>query len=155
MYPTLTCRTDILRMLDEITDVRTKILDRCAKLPAEKIADPVFPGTWTILKNLTHLAWAERFMVSFMKSRPGAAAKDAIPPEAEQELGAVRSALDEAHAEAIAFLKSHPEEVLSEKCVFGRNLVETTVGGLYFHIIEHEIGHRAFILHKLKKLETV
>jgi uncharacterized damage-inducible protein DinB len=59
--------------------------------------------------------------------------------------------LDEAHAGAIAFLKGNPEAVLAEGCLYSRQ-GEQTVGGVFFHLIEHEIHHRAFILHKLEKV---
>lgn len=153
MYPNLTCRDDILAMLDEMTEARLKILDACAKLTNEQLSDPVYPGTWSALKNLAHLASAELFMLAFIKSRPTAPSKEALPKEPPHELSAIRTALDEAHADAIAFLKANPESVLAEKCVFGRNLADQTVGGLYFHIVEHEIGHRAFVLNKLAKLQ--
>jgi uncharacterized damage-inducible protein DinB len=152
MYPNLTSRADILAMLDELTESRLKILGDCAELTPEQLADPVYPGTWSVLKNLAHLAWAELFMLAAVQSRPNPVVKERLPKEPPLELGALRTALDEANAAAIAFLKAHPESVLAEKCVFGRNQTEQTVGGLYFHIIEHEIGHRAFVLHKLAKL---
>ena len=154
MYPTLTHRDDLLKMLDEMIEARLKILDTCSQLTTEQLNDPVYPGTWNLLKNLAHLASSEGFMLAFVKSRPNPALKENFPREPSHELGAIRTALDEVHAEAIAFLKANPESVLAEKCVFGKNNVEQTVGGLYFHIIEHELGHRAFILHKLKKLQA-
>jgi uncharacterized damage-inducible protein DinB len=141
-------------MLDEITESRMKIIDTCAKLTKEQLNDSVYPGTWSVLKNLAHLAWAEQYILAFVKSRPSPAPKESLPKEAPLDLSAIRTALDEAHAEAIAFLKSNPESVLAEKCVYGRNVTERTVGGLYFHIVEHEIGHRAFVLHKLGKLAS-
>ena len=54
-------------------------------------------------------------MMASIKCRPAAPAKS-LPQEAPHELAAVRTALDEAHAEAIAFLKANPESVLTEKC---------------------------------------
>jgi len=153
MYPKLKNRADILEMLDEMTASRQKIIDICGKLTVEKLNDPVYAGTWSVLKNLAHMAWAELYMLAFIKSRPSAAPKESLPKEAPLEFAAIRTALDEAHAEAIAFLKANPESVLVEKCVFGRSLAEQTVGGLYFHIVEHEIGHRAFVMNKLGKLQ--
>jgi uncharacterized damage-inducible protein DinB len=152
MYPKLTNRSDVLEMLDEMLAFRRKMIDACTGLTVEQLNDPVYPGTWSVLKNLAHLASAESFMLAHIKSRPGAPPKESLPKEPPHELMAVRTALDEAHAETIAFLKANPESVLAEKCVFGRNLVEDTVGGLYFHIVEHEIGHRTFVMHKLAKL---
>jgi len=152
MYPKLTNRADVLEMLDEMLAFRRKMIDACTGLTIEELNDPVYPGTWSVLKNLAHLASSESFMLAYIKSRPGAAPKESLPKEPPHELLAARTALDEAHAEAIAFLKANAESVLVEKCVFGRNLVEETVGGLYFHIIEHEIGHRTFVMHKLAKL---
>jgi uncharacterized damage-inducible protein DinB len=52
----------------------------------------------------------------------------------------------------LAFLKDNPESVLQEKCLFSKH-GEQTVGGVLFHIIEHEIHHRAFIRHKMAKLK--
>ncbi len=152
MYPKLLCRDDILKMLDDLTIVRTKMLDLCEKLPPERLVDPVYSGTWSVLKNLAHLAFAELFMLAYIQARPQAPAKELLPKEPAHDLASIRIALDEAHAQTIAFLKANPESVLSENCVFGRNLSEQTVGGIYYHIIEHEIGHRTFTLHKLAKL---
>ena len=41
--------------------------------------------------------------------------------------------------------------MLKEKCLYSRR-GEQTVGGVLFHLVGHEIGHRAFVLHKLGKL---
>ena len=154
MYPNLTSRGDILLMLSEMISVRQKVLDVCSKLTAEQLSDPVYPGTWSVLKNLAHLAFAENVMLSSIKCRPNPLVRETLGPEPAHELAAVRTALDEVHAEAIAFLKTRPESVLAERCLFGRKNAEETVGGVYFHIIEHEIGHRAFVLHKLAKLQA-
>lgn len=153
VYPALENRADLLKMLDEMTQARKQILDSCAALTAEKLVDPVYTGTWSLLKNLTHLAWAEAFMMAWIDKRPGVLTKEEWPLEPALELPAVRKALDENHAAAIAFLKANPEAVLKEKCQFGRH-GEQTVGGVFFHIVEHEIGHRAFINHKLGKLKS-
>ncbi len=152
MYPSLTSQHDILQMLDELTQSRRKILQSCDTLSIQQLNDPVYPGTWNLLKNLAHLAFAEWFMLASIKSRPEPLAKDKFPKEPDHDLNSIRIALDEAQAEAIAFLKSHPESVLTENCIFGKN--PQTVGGLYFHIIEHEIAHRAFILHKISKVQN-
>ncbi len=152
MYPKLTNRSDVLEMLDEMLAFRRKMFDSCTGLTVEQLNDPVYPGTWSVLKNLAHLAFAESFMFAHIKSRPAPPPKESLPKEPPYELMAVRTALDEAHAETIAFLKANPESALKEKCVFGRNHTEETVGGLYFHIVEHEIGHRTFVMHKLAKL---
>jgi len=154
MYPQLRQRDDILKMLDEMIETRKKILDTCSELSSDQLNDPVYPGTWSVLKNLAHLAWAERYMLAFMRTRPAAPARESLAPEPPLDLPALRTALDEAHAEAIAYLKANPESMLAEKCVYGRSLSDQTVGGVYFHLIEHEIGHRAFILHKLNKLQA-
>jgi uncharacterized damage-inducible protein DinB len=152
-YPTLESRADILKMLDEITGVRQAMLARCAKLTAAQLNDPVYAGTWSVLKNLAHLAWAETWMLAWIKVRPGQVPQEKRPPEPPQELAALRTALDEAHAAVIAFLKANPEAVLKEKCVYSRT-GEQTVGGVLFHLIEHEYHHRAFVMNKLVKLET-
>ena len=153
MYPRLTSRQDVLKMLEDMTQTRQIILDQCGRLSVEQLDDPVYEGTWSVIKNLAHLAWAEQYILAFIKSRPHLAAKEAMPREAPLDLAAVRTHLDEAHAEAIALLKANPETMLEEKCLFGRNSAEQTAGGLYFHIVEHEIGHRSFVLHKLRKLQ--
>ena len=152
-YPTLEARADILKMLDEITERRQAILGRCARLTAAQLNDPVYAGTWSLLKNLAHLAWGEEWMLAWIKARPGPLPQDQRPPEPPLDLAAVRTALDEAHAAVIAFLKANPEDVLRQKCVYSRT-GEQTVGGVLFHLIEHEIHHRAFIVNKLGKLEA-
>lgn len=151
-YPVLTSKDDLLKMLDELTQARRRILDLCQRLTTEQLNDPVYAGTWSVLKNLAHLAWAEMYMIAWIKARPEVLPKEQWPKEPPQELAALRTALDEAHAETIAFLKSVPDAVLKEPCRYGRDAREETVGGVLFHLVEHEIGHRAFVLHKLGKL---
>lgn len=153
MYPTLESRGDILKMMDELTQARKQILDQCGKLTPAQLADPVYAGTWSVLQNLSHLAWAEEWMLLWIKKRPGTVAKEERPPEAPLELAAIRTALDESHAAAIAFLKAHPDAVLKERCIYSKQ-GEQTVGGVFFHLIEHEIHHRAFITNKLRKLTS-
>jgi uncharacterized damage-inducible protein DinB len=152
-YPTLESRADILKMLDEITEARKAILARCARLTPAQLNDPVYAGTWPVPKNLAHLAWAEAWMLAWIKARPGLLPQEQRPPEPPPELAALRTALDEAHAAVIAFLKANPEGVLKEKCVYSRQ-GEQTVGGVLFHLIEHEFHHRAFVQNKLAKLEA-
>jgi uncharacterized damage-inducible protein DinB len=151
-FPMLECRSDILKMLDELTEVRLRILDRCQRLPPAKLADPVYSGTWSVLKNLAHLAWAEEWMLAWIRKRPAPLPAEGRPPEPALDLAAVRTALDEAHAAAIAFLKSNPEPVLREPCLYSK-AGEQTVGGVFFHLIKHEIHHRGFVTHKLDRLE--
>ena len=152
MYPTLESRGDILKMLDEVTQARKQILERCGRLSAAQLNDPVYPGTWSLLQNLSHLAWAEAWMLAWIQKRPGVLPREERPPEPPPDLNAIRTALDEAHAAVIAFLKANPEAVLRERCQYSRR-GEQTVGGVLFHLIEHEIHHRAFVLNKLAKLE--
>ena len=152
-YPTLESRGDILKMLDEITEARKTILAHCGRLTAAQLNDPVYAGTWSLLKNLAHLAWAEAWMLAWIKARPGQLPQERRPAEPPLDLAALRTALDEAHAAVIAFLKANPEGVLKEKCVYSRT-GEQTVGGVLFHLIGHEIHHRAFIANKLAKLEA-
>jgi uncharacterized damage-inducible protein DinB len=152
MYPTLESRSDILKMLAEMTEARKQILEKCGQLTPAQLNDPVYPGTWSVLQNLSHLAWAEAWMLAWIKKRPGVLPKEERPPEVPADLAAVRTALDEAHAAAIAFLKANPEPVLKERCVYSRQ-GEQTVGGVFFHLVEHEIHHRAFINHKLEKVQ--
>jgi uncharacterized damage-inducible protein DinB len=153
MYPSLESRGDILKMLDELTEGRREILERCAGLTEAQLNDPVYTGTWSVLQNLAHLAWAEVWMLAWIKKRPGALPAEERPPEPPRELPAVRQALDESHAAVIAFLKANPESVLKERCLYSRK-GEQTVGGVLFHLIEHEIHHRGFVRHKLTKLSS-
>jgi len=81
MYPALESRSDILKMLDEITQKRKGLLDRCGRLPPAQLNDPVYPGTWSVFQNLVHLAWAEAWMLAWIKARPGALAPEGRPPE--------------------------------------------------------------------------
>jgi uncharacterized damage-inducible protein DinB len=124
--PVLHCRDDVLRMLDELQEGRLEMLAACRNLSTKQLADPVIPGTWT-----------------------------EVPPEPPADLAAIQTALDEAHAAAIAFLKGNPESVLLEPCRYGRDARHETVGGLYFHLVRHEIGHRAFVRFKLRALQSV
>jgi uncharacterized damage-inducible protein DinB len=151
MYPTLQARGDVLKMLDEMTEARRHILERCGRLTEAQLGDPVIPGTWSLLQNLAHLAWAEAWMLAWIQKRPGPLPQEERPPEPALTLAALRTALDEAHAAVIAFLKANPEAVLQERCLYSRK-GEQTVGGVLFHLIGHEIHHRAFILFKLTRL---
>jgi uncharacterized damage-inducible protein DinB len=150
--PVLHSRDDVLRMLDELTEGRRDMLAACDKLSPAQLNDPIIPGSWSVLKNLTHLAWAEAYMLAWIKKRPGVLPKEEFPPEPAEDLKEIRVAFDEAHAEAIAFLKANPESVLTEACRYGRDARPETVGGIYFHLIEHEIGHRAMVQFKLRRL---
>ncbi len=140
-------------MLDDLTQVRKSILERCHKLTEEQLQDPVYPGTWSVLQNLSHLAWAEEFMLAWILKRPEPLTKEEWPAEPETQLPILERALDEAHASAIAFVKGHDESVLKETCQYVPHRGEQTVGGLLYHLIEHEIGHRTFVLHKLNRSE--
>ena len=152
MYPALESRDDLLKMLDEMAQNRRDILAACAALTPAQLADAVIPGTWSVLKNLAHLAWAEEWMLAWIGARPDVLPPEKRPPDPPEELAALRVALDEAHAAAIAFLKGHPEAVLKEPCRYGRGAAPQTVGGVLFHLVEHEIHHRAFVRWKLARL---
>lgn len=152
MFPTLESRGDILKMLDEMTEARKKILEQCDTLSEAQLNDPVYAGTWSLMENLTHLAWAEAYMLAWIQKRPDALPRNEFPSEVSKYLPAIRKAFDEAHAATIAFVKGKPEEVLKEPCKYGRQALPQTVGGVLFHLIEHEIHHRAFIGHKLMKV---
>src|SRR5438270_10248874 len=119
-----------------MTASRKQILDRCRQLTEAQLQDPVYPGTWSVLQNLSHLAWAEAYMLAWIQQRPGTLPPEQRPAEPSANLSAITAALDEAHAAAIAFLKANPESVLKEKCQYSRQ-GEQTVGGVYFHLIEH------------------
>jgi uncharacterized damage-inducible protein DinB len=153
MYPTLQARPDILKMFDELVEGRQKIFAVCDKLSAAQLNDSVYAGTWSVLKNLSHLAWAEAYMLAWIKKRPNELPQSEFPKEPSLELPALKRAFEEAHASVVTFVKSSPESVLAEKCLYGKNKTEQTVGGVLFHLIEHEIHHRAFITHKLGKLQ--
>jgi uncharacterized damage-inducible protein DinB len=153
MYPALESRADILKMLDDLTRTRKEILERCGKLSAAQLNDPVYAVTWSVARNLGHLAFVEEYMLAWIKKRPEALPREEFPPKPALELPALRTALDEAHAAVIAFLKSNPEAVLKERCQYDTP-GEHTVGGVLYHLIAHEIHHDAFILHKLTKLEA-
>jgi uncharacterized damage-inducible protein DinB len=153
MYPTLEARADILKMLDDMTAARKLILRRCEELTPAQLNDPVYAGTWSVLENLRHLAWAEAWMLAWIQKRPGVLPREERPPEPALDLAAIRTALDEAHAAVIAFVKGNPEGALKEHCQYSRQ-GEQTVGGVLFHLIEHEIHHRAFLLHKLGVLAS-
>ena len=152
MFPTLESRSDILKMLDEMTEYRNQLLSLCKSLSEEQLADPVYPGTWSLLQNLSHLAWAEEFMLAWIQNRPEPLSKEEYPPEPKPTMEAVADALDEAHTSVIAFVKGNDEAVLREKCQYVPHRGEQTVGGILYHLVEHEIGHRTFAMHKLKKL---
>jgi uncharacterized damage-inducible protein DinB len=152
MYPTLESRSDILKMLDEMTQARKTYLDRCARLTQMQLNDPVYAGTWSLYQNLSHLAWAEAWMLAWIKKRPGVLPPEERPPEPPADLAAIRKAFDEAHAATIAFVKGSSESVLQERCQYSRQ-GEQTVGGVLFHLIEHEIHHRGFINNKLEKVQ--
>jgi uncharacterized damage-inducible protein DinB len=154
MYPALESRADILKMLEEMTRKRKQMLDFGSRLDPAKLQDPVYPGTWSVAQNLAHLAWAEAYMLAWIQKRPQALPRAEFPSEPALELPAIQKAFDEAHAATIAFVKANPEAVLSERCLYGRSATETTVGGVLYHLIEHEIHHRAFIMHKLGKLTS-
>ncbi|MCS6850292.1 MAG: DinB family protein [Gemmataceae bacterium] len=151
MFPTLESKGDILRILEEITRSRKTILEVCGRLSTRQLHDPVYPGTWSVLQNLQHLAWYEAWMLAWIQKRPHALPRAEWPPEVPLELAAIRTALDEAHAAVIAFLKRHPDAVLREHCQYA-GLTHETVGGVLFHLIEHEFHHRAFVAHKLRVL---
>jgi uncharacterized damage-inducible protein DinB len=151
MYPTLESRGDILKMLDEMTEARKQILQQCQALTPAQLSDPVYAGTWSLLQNLSHVAWAEAYMLAWIQKRPQALPPEERPPEPALELQTITTAFDEAHAATLAFLKSRPEGVLKEQCLYSRRGPQT-VGGVLFHLIEHEIHHRGFMRHKLAVL---
>jgi uncharacterized damage-inducible protein DinB len=138
-------------MLYALARTRQEILERCSKLTSAQLNDPVYRGTWSVLRNLGHLAFAEEYMLAWIKKRPHGLPREEFPPQPILDLAALRTALDEAHAAVIAFLKAHAEAVLRERCQYDIP-GEHTVGGVLFHLVEHEVHHRAFILHKLAKL---
>jgi uncharacterized damage-inducible protein DinB len=140
-------------MLNELAEVRANILGRCSKLSDAQLRDPVYAGTWSVYENLAHLAWAEAYMLAWIKKRPAKLPAEEYPPDVPHDLAALRTAFDEAHAAVIAFLKSSPESVLKEQCLYGRSATQQTVGGVLFHLVEHEVHHRGFALHKLTRLE--
>ncbi len=151
-FPVIHSRDDVLQMLDELTAGRREMLAACEKLPPEKLRDPVVAGTWSVLQNLAHLAWAEAYMLAWIRKRPNPLPKEEFPPEPSEDLAAIRSAFERAHADTVAFLKSNSDSVLAEPCVYGRDVKSQSVGGVFFHLVEHEIGHRAVVRFKLRQL---
>src|SRR5437588_12925443 len=107
MYPTLESRSDLLKMLDEITQARQQLLERCSRLTLPNLQNPVYEGTWSLLQNLAHLAWAQVYLLAWIRKRPGLLSREEFPPEPPLDLAAIRTALDESQAAAIAFLKSN------------------------------------------------
>src|SRR5205807_2311050 len=98
MYPTLRSRDDILKMLDELAEHRQRIFAACDTLSELKLNDPVYSSTWSVLKNLAHLAWAEAYMLAWIKKRPEALPTEEFPPEPPTDLKVLKPAFDEAHA---------------------------------------------------------
>src|SRR5437660_12879196 len=94
MYPRLESRADLLKMLDEVTESRTRILKRCRRLSEAQLLDPVYPGTWSVLQNVAHLAWAEAFMLAWIQRRPGTLRPEDRPTEPPADLPSVTTALD-------------------------------------------------------------
>src|SRR5437868_3643080 len=133
MYPTLESRGDILKMLDEMTAVRRLILERCASLTAAQLNDPVYPGTWSLFKNLAHLAWAEAYMLGWIRKRPKPLLPEEWPAEPPADLAAIRTALDEAHAGSIASLNTNPEAGLPARRPYGRQQTAHSPGGGVSH----------------------
>ena len=151
MFPKLESKSDILKMLDEMTAKRKPILEYCRTMNEEQLNNPVYPGTWSILQNLSHLAWAEAWMLAWIQKRPNPLPNEERPADVPLNLPAISKALDEEHAAMIAFVKGNPEAVLKEKTLYSKT-GEQSVGGVLYHLIGHEVHHRAFIWHKLEKL---
>ena len=150
MIAELQHRDDVLRLLEAVAATRRDVLARCAELPADSLARPAEPGLWSVLQTLTHLAQTQERLLAFAKRRPGDVQPGDVPAAPPPELPAVQTALDEAMAASIAFLKSHPEAVLLEPARWPRG--QTTVGGVYFVMTRHDIHHTAFVRGKLERL---
>ena len=67
MYPKLTNRNDILKMLDEMIEARANILDSCSKLTTEQLNDPVLACAAPQLKLPAEIS--ERCTLLEVKSR--------------------------------------------------------------------------------------
>ena len=91
-------------------------------------------------------------MLACIEQRPNAVV---LPAESEgpYDREAVLTDVDEARAATLAFVKSRPEGVLAERCQYGET-GEQTVGGVLYHLIEHVIHHRAFVLFKIGRLQA-
>jgi uncharacterized damage-inducible protein DinB len=150
LFPPLTSRSDLLLMLDALSRADLDVWARCRELPIEQLNVPVFQGTWPVLRILAHLAATESYVLECIAQRP-----HAVPRHAEREGPYAREAvltdLDESRAATLAFVKSRQESVMSERCFHG-DAGEQTVGGVLFHLIEHTIHHRAFVLIKLDRV---
>jgi uncharacterized damage-inducible protein DinB len=152
VFPPLTSRDNLLKMLDELSRVDVEIWARCRALTDAQLNDPVIPGTWPVLRILAHLAATEAYALECIEKRPNAVVRPA-EPEGPLDREAVLTDLDEARAATLSFVKSRPEAVLTERCQFGDE-GEQTVGGVLYHLIEQVIHHRAFVRFKLRRLEA-
>ena len=152
VFPPLTSRDDLLKMLDELSRVDLEIWARCRTLTDAQLNDPVIPGTWPLLRILAHLAATEAYVLECIEKRPGAVVRPA-EPDGTLDREAVLTDLDEARAATLSFVKSRPEAVLTERCQFG-DAGEQTVGGVLYHLIEQVIHHRAFLLLKMESMQA-
>jgi uncharacterized damage-inducible protein DinB len=153
MFPPLTSRGDVLLMLDELSRVDLEIWARCRGLTDEQLNDPVIPGTWPVLRILAHLAVTEAYALACIEQRPNAVVRPA-ESAGPWDRDAVLTDLDEARAATLSFVKSRPEAVLTERCQYG-DTGEQTVGGVLYHLIEHVIHHRAFVLFKMGRIRAL
>ena len=65
MFPALRSRADLLAILYDLTAHRRTILDACSQLSPAQLNNPVFPGTWHLLKNLAHHCVMRGYTVRF------------------------------------------------------------------------------------------
>jgi uncharacterized damage-inducible protein DinB len=149
VFPPLTSRGDLLLMLNELSRVDLETWARCRGLSDSQLNNPMIPGTWPILRILAHLAAEEAYALACIEQRPRAVARPA-EREGPYERDALVTELDESRAATLAFVKSRPETVLTEKCQYG-DAGEQTVGGVLYHLIEQVIQYRAIFLFTLAR----
>jgi uncharacterized damage-inducible protein DinB len=153
LFPPLTSRNDLLLMLDALSRADLEVWARCREMPIEQLNEPVFQGTWPVIRILAHLAATESYVLECVAQRPNVVLRHA-EPDGPYTREAVLTDLDESRAATLAFIKSRQESVLSELCFYG-DAGEQTVGGVLFHLIERTIHHRALVLFKLERSLSV
>ena len=105
------------------------------------------------MRILAHLAATEAYVLECIEKRPNAVVRPA-EPEGPFDREAVLTDLDEARAATLAFVKSRPEAVLTERCQYGE-AGEQATGGVLYHLVAHVIHHRAFLVYKLERLRAL
>lgn len=146
MYPALESRADVLKMLEELRKKRGEMLAQCSRLPAEELNQQLSSTAGSPLEVLAHVAWAAEFMVAAIRKNPDPLSDKERPRKVPQDLAAIGQAFARAHAGALSFLDGCTDATLANRCSFGSSGEAVTVGGVLFHLVEHEIHHCAPLL---------